>query len=89
MPILSRVLLAFYDFPAEHWKQLRTTNPIESTFAVVRHRTAGSKGGSKGCLSSRTAFAMAFKLVETAEVLAPPRCSYPVASACLCVKLAA
>lgn len=85
MPILSRVLLAFYDFPAEHWKQLRTTNPIESTSAVARHRTAGSKG----CLSSRTAFAMAFKLVETAEVLAPPRCSYPVASACLCVKLAA
>ena len=38
------VLLAFYDFPAEHWKHLRTTNPIESTFATVRHRTIRSKG---------------------------------------------
>jgi transposase-like protein len=37
-------LLAFYDFPAEHWKHLRTTNPIESTFATVRHRTIRSKG---------------------------------------------
>ena len=35
-------LLAFYDFPAEHWKHLRTTNPIESTFATVRHRTIRS-----------------------------------------------
>ena len=34
-------LLAFYDFPAEHWKHIRTTNPIESTFATVRHRTKG------------------------------------------------
>jgi len=42
-------LLAFYDFPAEHWKHLRTTNPIESTFATVRHRTIRSKG----CLSNR------------------------------------
>src|SRR5215831_6274387 len=41
-------LLAFYDFPAEHWKHLRTTNPIESTFATVRHRTIRSKG----CLSN-------------------------------------
>ena len=41
-------LLAFYDFPAEHWKHLRTTNPIESTFATVRHRTIRSKG----CLST-------------------------------------
>jgi hypothetical protein len=38
------VLLTFYDFPAEHWKHLRTTNPIESTFATVRHRTIRSKG---------------------------------------------
>ena len=38
------VLLAIYDFPAEHWKHLRTTNPIESTFAAVRHRTIRSKG---------------------------------------------
>ena len=36
--------LAFYNFPAEHWKRLRSTNPIESTFATVRHRTIRSKG---------------------------------------------
>ena len=36
-------LLAFYDFPAEHWKHLRTTNVIESSFATVRHRTVRSK----------------------------------------------
>jgi transposase-like protein len=53
-------LLAFYDFPAEHWKHLRTTNPIESTFATVRHRTIRSKG----CLSNRTALAMVFKLID-------------------------
>ena len=57
------VLLAFYDFPAEHWKHLRTTNPIESTFATVRHRTVRSKG----CLSNRTGLAMVFKLVEAAQ----------------------
>src|SRR6195256_3331663 len=56
-------LLAFYDFPAEHWKHLRTTNPIESTFATVRHRTIRSKG----CLSNTTALAMVFKLVEGAQ----------------------
>jgi putative transposase len=56
-------LLAFYDFPAEHWKHLRTTNPIESTFATVRHRTVRAKG----CLSNRTALAMVFKLVEGAQ----------------------
>jgi transposase-like protein len=56
-------LLAFYDFPAEHWKHLRTTNPIESTFATVRHRTIRSKG----CLSNKTALAMVFKLVEDAQ----------------------
>ena len=39
-------LLAFYDFPAEHWKHLRTTNPIQSSFATVRHRTMRSKGVS-------------------------------------------
>jgi hypothetical protein len=43
-------LLTFYDFPAEHWKHLRTTNPIESTFATVRHCTIRSKG----CLSNRS-----------------------------------
>ena len=57
------VLLAFYDFPAEHWKHLRTTNPIESTFATVRHRTTRSKG----CLSNKTGLAMVFKLVEGAQ----------------------
>lgn len=56
-------LLAFYDFPAEHWKHLRTTNPIESTLATVRHRTIRAKG----CLSNRTALAMVFKLVEGAQ----------------------
>ena len=56
-------LLAFYDFPAEHWKHLRTTNPIESTFATVRHRTTRAKG----CLSNKTALAMVFKLVEGAQ----------------------
>jgi transposase-like protein len=56
-------LSAFYDFPAEHWKHLRTTNVIESSFATVRHRTVRSKG----CLSNKTALAMIFKLGETAE----------------------
>jgi putative transposase len=56
-------LLAFYDFPAEHWKHLRTSNPIESTFATVRHRTIRSKG----CLSNSTALAMVFKLAEAAQ----------------------
>ena len=56
-------LLAFYDFPAEHWKHRRTTNSIESTFATVRHRTIRSKG----CLSNKTALAMVFKLVEGAQ----------------------
>lgn len=57
------VLLAFYDFPAEHWKHLRTSNPIESTFATVRHRTIRAKG----CLSNATALAMVFKLVDAAQ----------------------
>jgi putative transposase len=56
-------LLAFYDFPAEHWKHLRTSNPIESTFATVRHRTVRSRG----CLSNKTALAMIFKLAQAAE----------------------
>ncbi|MEI7866218.1 MAG: IS256 family transposase [Chthoniobacterales bacterium] len=56
-------LLAFYDFPAEHWKHLRTSNPIESTFATVRHRTIRAKG----CLSNKTALAMVFKLVDAAQ----------------------
>ena len=56
-------LLAFYDFPAEHWKHLRTSNPIESTFATVRHRTIRAKG----CQSNATALAMVFKLVDAAQ----------------------
>jgi putative transposase len=55
-------LLAFYDFPAEHWKHLRTSNPVESTFATVRHRTIRSKG----CLSNKTALAMVFKIAQAA-----------------------
>ena len=57
------VLRAFYDFPAEHWKHIRTTNPIESTFATVRHRT----GKTKGCLSRKTGIAMAFRLTMSAQ----------------------
>lgn len=56
-------LLTFYDFPAEHWMHLRTTNPIESTFATVRlrHRRTKGNGSRKACL------AMVFKLVQAAE----------------------
>jgi putative transposase len=56
-------LLTFYAFPAEHWKHVRSTNPIESTFATVRLRTAKTKG----CLSRQTALAMVFKLAQSAE----------------------
>jgi len=56
-------LLSFYDFPAEHWKHIRTTTPIESTFATVRLRTVKTKG----CLSRKTALAMAFKLILSAK----------------------
>ncbi|MES0173936.1 IS256 family transposase [Mesorhizobium sp. M0006] len=55
-------LLAFYDFPAEHWDHLRTSNPIEGVFAAVRHRTVRTKGS----LSSKTARLMVFKLVMAA-----------------------
>src|SRR5215210_8105697 len=55
-------LLAFYDFPAEHWDHLRTSNPIESVFATVRHRTVRTKGS----LSPSTARLMVFKLVMAA-----------------------
>lgn len=57
------VLLAFYDFPAEHWVHLRTTNPIESTFATVRLRTRRTKG----CGSRTACLTMVFKLVQAAE----------------------
>ncbi|SFH55729.1 Transposase, Mutator family, partial [Palleronia marisminoris] len=55
-------LLAFYDFPAAHWDHLRTSNPIESVFAPVRHRTVRTKGA----LSQKTAKLMVFKLVQAA-----------------------
>ena len=56
-------LVRFYDYPAEHWIHLRTTNPIESTFATVRHRTKITRGpGSKAA-----GLAMAFKLIEAAQ----------------------
>ena len=56
-------LLAFYDYPAEHWIHLRTTNPIESTFATVRHRSKVTKGPG----SRAAGLAMAFKLIEAAQ----------------------
>jgi hypothetical protein len=52
-----------YDFPAEHWQHLRTTNPIESTFATVRHRTTRTRN----CVSRPTFLGLAFKLIESAE----------------------
>ena len=59
----AEALLAFFDFPAEHWLHLKTTNPIESTFATVRLRTRVTKGpGSKAA-----GLAMAFKLLEAAQ----------------------
>ena len=56
-------LLAFYDFPAEHWTHIRTTNPIESTFATVRLRTQRARN----CGSRETTLAMVYKLLETAQ----------------------
>lgn len=56
-------LLAFYDFPAEHWVHLRTTNPIESAFATIRHRS----DRAKGCMSRATMLSMMFKLALAAE----------------------
>ena len=56
-------LLAFYSFPAEHWQHIRTTNPIESTFATVRHRTSRTRN----CVSRATFLGLAFKLIEEAE----------------------
>ncbi|MGH9379109.1 MAG: transposase, partial [Thermoanaerobaculia bacterium] len=57
------VLLAFYDYPAAHWVHLRTTNPIESTFATVRLRQRVTKGPG----SRAAGVAMAFKLIESAQ----------------------
>lgn len=56
-------LLTFYDFPAEHWQHIRTTNPIESTFSTVRLRTTKTRG----CVSRAGMLAMVFKLTKTAE----------------------
>ena len=57
------VLLSFYDFPAMHWQSIRTTNPIESSFGTIRHRTKRSKG----CLSRDGMLHMLFKLGMCAE----------------------
>ena len=56
-------MLVFYDYPAENWQHIRTTNPIESVFATVRLRTAKTKN----CGSRTTTLTMAFKLMETAQ----------------------
>ena len=56
-------LLAFYDFPAAHWGHLRTTNPIESTFATIRLRTAKTRN----CLSEKTALSLVHQLAMSAE----------------------
>ncbi len=62
-PTALRRIARLYDFPAEHWKHIRTGNPIESTFATVRHRTKRSKG----CLSYEIAKIMVFKMIEAAQ----------------------
>jgi transposase-like protein len=56
-------LLAFYDLPAKHWIHLRTTNPIESTFATVRHRTKATRGPE----SRAAGLTIAFKLIKAAQ----------------------
>ena len=56
-------LMAFYDFPAQHWQSIRTSNPIESTFATIRHRTKRSKG----CLTRDGMLHMMFKLGQCAQ----------------------
>jgi transposase-like protein len=59
----EEALLAFYDFPVEHWDHLRTSNPIESVFATVRHRTVRTKG----TLSQKTVKIMVFTLIRAAS----------------------
>ena len=59
----QKALLAFYDFPAEHWHHIRTTNPIESTFASVRLRTAKTRG----CVSRTSMLSMVFMRAKSAE----------------------
>ena len=56
-------LFTFYDFPAMHWQHIRTTNPIESTFATVHHRMRQTKG----CGSRKATLSMVYKLVRSAE----------------------
>jgi len=56
-------LLAFYDFPAVHWQHIRTTNPIESTFSTIRHRSRQTKG----CVTRQTMLSLAYKLAMSAE----------------------
>ena len=56
-------LMAFFDFPAEHWQSIRTSNPIESSFATIRHRTKRSKG----CLTREGMLHMMFKLGQCAQ----------------------
>ena len=68
-------LLAFYDYPCEHWVHLRTTNPIESTFATVRHRSKITKGPG----SRAAGLAMAFNLIESART-AGVRSTHPTSS---------
>lgn len=60
---MAETKAAFYDFPAEHWKHIRTTNPIKITFATVRYRTTKTKG----CLSRQTALAMTHQLMLSAK----------------------
>jgi len=72
-------LLTHFDFPAAHWKHLRSTNPIESTFATVKHRTRVTKGAG-----SRTAgLTMAFKLLETAQRTWPLRVNMSETFSCI------
>ena len=59
----KEALLAFYDFPAEHWQHIRSTNPIESTFATVRLRT----DKTRGCVSKASILSLVFKLVQSAQ----------------------
>ena len=56
-------MLAFYDFPAIHWQHIRTSNPIESTFATVRLRTAKTRG----CVARHTILSMVYKLGQSAQ----------------------
>jgi putative transposase len=59
----KEALLAFYDFPAEHWGHIRTSNPIESSFATIRHRTQRTKGA----VSRKTLLGLIYKLAMCAE----------------------